>query len=217
MDDLVSNERAGAAEPVADESALRALYPAVSDLAARKCIDHLDAHCRSFIALSPFVCIGTSRADGGGDVSPKGDAPGFVEVLDAHTLLIPDRVGNNRLDSLSNITVNPDVGLLFLIPGVNETLRVNGRGRIVRDSALMQSMAVNGKAPTTGLLVEVREAFLHCAKALVRSKLWAEDYKVERSVLPPLGKIIRDQVEGASFSAEEAEERIQESLRDRLY
>ncbi len=209
--------QAGEAETIEDESALRALYPAVSELAARKSIDHLDRHCRDFIALSPFVCIGTSRPDGGGDVSPKGDAPGFVEVLDATTLLIPDRVGNNRLDSLSNITVNPEVGLLFLIPGINETLRVNGTGRIVRDPELLGELAVNNRAPVTGLLVTVREAFLHCAKALVRSRLWQEDYKVDRGVLPPLGHIIRDQIKDVPFDADEAEARVQQSLRDKLY
>ena len=138
----------------------------------KKCIPSLDRHCREFIERSPFLCIGTSGAGGRADVSPRGDPPGFVQVLDDNTLFIPDRPGNNRLDTMTNIIENPNVGLLFLVPGFDDTLRVNGRATIVRDEALAQAAVVNGKEPKVGIRVEVEEAFLHCAKAFKRSRLW---------------------------------------------
>ncbi len=197
------------------EAELRNRYSEPSELARKKCLASLDQHCRKFISLSPCLCIGTSRPDGG-DVSPRGDAPGFVHVLDDTTILIPDRPGNNRLDSLSNVTTNPHVGILFLIPGIEETLRINGVARVVTDADVLATMAVNGKPPRTALLVEVREAFLHCAKALRRSRLWDDDYRVERKTLPTLGRMLTDQME-TDMTEEEAEARVQHSLRNRLY
>lgn len=201
---------------VASEDELRSLYGTPGKLAVDKQIDRLDVHARRFIELSPFLVISSHGADGLGDVSPKGDAPGFVQVLDDRTLLIPDRPGNNRLDTLSNVTVNDGVGLLFMVPGVCETLRVNGRARIVTDDDLLTPTAVRGRLPTAGVLVAVEEVYLHCAKALVRSKLWDDDYRVERRTLPSLAQMISDQV-GGGFDVAEAEARVEDSLKNRLY
>ncbi len=194
---------------------LRDLYSEPSELARKKCLSRLDRHCRKFISLSPFLCIGTSRPDGG-DVSPRGDAPGFVRVLDDTTILIPDRPGNNLLDSLSNVTENPNVGILFMIPGIEETLRINGVASVVTDGDALASMEVNGKRPRSALKVEVREAFLHCAKAIRRSRLWDDDYRVDRGTFPTLGRMLTDQME-TDLTPDEAEERVQDSLRNRLY
>lgn len=195
--------------------ALRAAYGEPSDLARRKALDRLDRHCRALIAASPFVVIGTADAQGRQDVSPRGDPPGFVAVLDERRLLIPDRPGNKRLDSLANVLENPRVGLLFMIPGMNETLRVNGRGSIVTDPGLLEPLAVQGKAPPSALLVEVEEAFLHCAKAFLRSKLWDPEAQVDRKDFPTLGRMIADQI--ADVDAEATDERIDQAYRERLY
>ena len=159
---------------VRDASELEALYAAPFERSVRKQIDHLDEYCRAFIARSPLLVIGTQgpAPDGVGDASPRGDTPGFVRVVDDYTLLIPDRRGNNRIDGLHNIVRNPAVGLLFLIPGITETFRVNGDAVISRDPALTESFAVDGKAPRTVLIVKLKEAYMHCSRALVRSDLW---------------------------------------------
>ncbi|MCW5731287.1 MAG: pyridoxamine 5'-phosphate oxidase family protein [Alphaproteobacteria bacterium] len=194
---------------------LREIYDAPSRIAVAKCLPALDRHCRDFIALSPFLVIGTSRGDGSQDVSPRGDPPGFVRVIDERTLAIPDRPGNNRLDSLGNIQDNPRVGLIFFIPGVEETLRVNGRARISLDADLLAGMAVQGKPPRSALIVEVEECYLHCAKALKRARLWGAEHRIERSRLPTLGQMVADQT--GLEKAEEADRRLEESYRTRLY
>ena len=194
---------------------LRALYGEPGELARRKVIDRLDSHCRAFIAASPFLVIGSADAAGRMDVSPRGDAPGFVAVLDGRRLLIPDRIGNNRLDTMGNIQANPNVGLIFFVPGMNETLRVNGRATITADAALLEPLAVQGRAPKTGILVEVEEAFLHCAKALMRSKLWEPETRIERKAFPSLGRMIADQIGGVDVA--EADARVEESYRTRMY
>ena len=200
---------------VRDTESLVSLYGEPSEVAVRKTLTRLDKHCRAFIAKSPFLVLGSAAAAGPADVSPKGDAPGFVQVLDDTTLLIPDRRGNNRLDGLRNVVENPHVALIFLVPGVGETLRVNGRAEITTDPALLTPLAVRGKAPATGLLVRVDEAFLHCAKAIMRSKLWDPETRIERKALPSLGRMIADQVEG--FEAEATDAHVEESYRERLY
>lgn len=202
--------------PVACEGDLRDMYPQVSQLARDKALPRLDGHCRRFIAMSPFLCLGTSRADGAADVSPRGDAPGFVRVVDDTTLLLPDRPGNNRLDSLSNVLANPNVGLLFFIPGFEETLRVNGTAEIVTDPALLADMAVNGKVPRSALKVTVAEAFLHCAKALKRSRLWSDDYRQDRRVMPGLGTIIVEQTK-AALDPDEADRLVEDGYATKLY
>lgn len=200
---------------IADPDALRAHFGPVSMLARRKKIARLDRHCRSFIALSPFLVIATADADGHADASPRGDAPGFVRVLDDVTLLLPDRPGNNLVDSYANTLANPGVGLIFLVPGIDETLRVNGTARIVTDPALLEGLAAQGKIPRTGLLIDVREAFFHCGKALKRARLWDPAQQVERARLPSLGRIIADQT--GDCDAAEADARVEESYRTRLY
>lgn len=202
---------------VEDEGELRGLYNEVSTLAAQKAVPTLEAHSRRFIELSPFLCIASADPAGPADVSPRGDAPGFVKVLDDHNLLIPDRIGNNRLDTFANITKNPHIGLIFLVPGMNETLRVNGQARICTDEEVLAGFEVRGKVPKTGLLVAVEEVMFQCAKALIRSRLWEDDYRVERkTAMPPLGHMIRDQI-GAAQSADEVEAYVQTSLKERLY
>jgi uncharacterized protein len=190
---------------IATETELRARFAAPGRLAVQKQLDHLDANCRRFIALSPFLCLATARADGLADNSPRGDPPGFVQVLDERTLVIPDRPGNNRLDSHSNIIHNPNVGLLFFIPGVTETLRVNGRAKIVADPDLLARFEVRGRPPKVAIVVSVVEAFLHCSKALIRSRLWEEDAKIDRRLLPSLGRMIADVVDQQTSAATVAE------------
>ena len=205
---------------VATEGDLRGLFAPPTDRVIRKQLPKLDKYCRRFIELSPFVCLATSDADGNTDVSPRGDAPGFVRVLDDRTLVIPDRRGNNRLDSLANIVSSPKVGLLFLVPGINETLRVNGAARIVDDPDVLAAAEANGKRPTVAVVVTVTEAFLHCGKAMIRSKLWAEGTQVDRKVLPGLGRMVMEQIEGRALEADEAKQAddwIAESYRTRLY
>lgn len=198
-----------------EELELRGIYGPPMERARIKTLRRLDQHCRRFIELSPFLCLGTSSA-AGNDVTPRGDRPGFVHILDDVTLAIPDWPGNNRLDSLQNVVENPNVGLLFLVPGVDESLRVNGVARISVDAELLGKWVVNGKHPRSVLLVDVKEAFLHCGKALIRSKLWHEDYKVDRSVLPSYGQMLKDQIEIAD-SAEEIETSVAQAYREKLY
>lgn len=203
-------------EVITEKADLKARYGEASERAVLKQLDYLDKHCRAFIALSPFLVIGTMGADGLGDVSPRGDAPGFVAVGDERTLVIPDRPGNNRTDTLLNLLDNAGVGLLFLVPGMNETLRVNGTARIVTDAPVLESLMANGRPPRSALVVEVKEAYLQCAKALIRSKLWADDHRIERKSFPSLGQIITDQI-GRGGDGEEADRGIQEAYRTKLY
>jgi len=194
---------------------LRQSYAPALERAVLKSLRKLDQHCRRFIELSPFLCLGT-QSESNADVAPRGDKPGFVHILDDKTLAIPDWPGNNRLDSLTNILSNPNVGLLFLIPGVEETLRVNGTATISTNPELLARWDVNGKNPKSVLLVTVGEAFLHCGKALIRSKLWQEDYKVERSALPSYGRMLKDQIEVCD-TAEEIDKSVAEAYKTRLY
>ncbi|WP_415402857.1 pyridoxamine 5'-phosphate oxidase family protein [Tateyamaria sp. SN3-11] len=185
------------AHKITSEQALRDLFPPTHDLAGRKALPMLDKHARRFIELSPFLCVGTQNADGTADVSPRGDPAGFVKVLDPKTLAIPDRPGNNRLDTLANIVTNPSVGLLFIIPGFDDTLRVNGEASLVTDPGLLDSMRVNDRAPRVAIVVRVSEVFMHCAKAFRRSHLWDSDHQRDRSEMPSLMKIMLDQTDGA--------------------
>jgi len=195
--------------------ALRAIYPSPSERALKKQLDKLDRHCRSFIGLSPFVVISSVGADGLADASPRGDRPGFVQILDDHTIAVPDWPGNNRLDTLSNIIVRPSVGLLFLVPGVDETLRVNGEAELRDDEDLRSLFERSGKLPRLVILVHVKEAYLHCAKALMRSRLWDPTSRIERSLLPTMNEMLQDQI-GVAGSIEPQEEMI-ERYRKVLY
>src|SRR6266403_5407386 len=194
---------------------LREIYGPPSDRSVKKQLSRLDKHCRAFIARSPFLVIASSDPSGRCDASPKGDAPGFVQVLDDETLLIPDRLGNNRVDTLGNLMERPGVGLIFFVPGLNETLRVNGRARITTDPALLEPLAVNGKAPRSGILVSADEVYFHCGKALIRSDLWNPEKQLRRSEFPSLGHILADQIGG--ITVEESERLTAESYKTRLY
>ena len=200
---------------VADYAALKAIYGEASELARRKLLSRLDRHCRNFISISPFLVIGSASAAGPADVSPRGDAPGFVAVIDDRTLVIPDRPGNRLNDTLGNILENPQVALIFFVPGMNETLRVNGRAQITSDETMLAPLAVQGKLPLSGILVEVEEAFLHCAKALIRSRLWAAESQIDRRSFPSLGEMISDQIEGLDRDTVDAQ--IAASIKKRLY
>ncbi len=201
------------------EKALRALYGEPSALSLKKELDHLDHNCRRFVELSPFLCLATFGADGRADNSPRGDAPGFVEVADEKTLLLPDRPGNNRIDSLTNIVNRPEVGLLFFIPGFTETLRVNGRARLTTAQDLMSRFTVDSRAPRLIVVVTVEEVFLQCSKALIRSKLWKEEARVDRKALPTLGQMIADVVDAKTNAAtvKTYDELIDQNARDELY
>lgn len=177
-----------------DETALREVYPGPSDGAVNKQLSQLDPHSRHFISLSPFLCLGTSRADGLADVSPRGGGPGFVHALNDTQLALPDRPGNNRLDSLTNIVHTPAVGLLFFVPGFEEMLRVNGVAESVTTPDLMERFTIDSKPPRSVLLIEVKEVYFHCTKALRRSALWNPDKHVARDTMPSFGQIMRDQM-----------------------
>ena len=195
--------------------ALARLYKAPSERVRLKQLDRLDRHCRRFIELSPPAILGSSSPEGGADVSPRGGEPGFVRVLDERTLALPDRPGNNRIDSLVNLIASPEVALLFLIPGVDELLRVAGSAEIRDDAELLGSFAVGERLPRTVLLVHVREAFLHCGKALMRARLWQEASKIERASLPSLDEMLKEQI--GSAEPAEAQAVMLARYRENLY
>lgn len=181
---------------IASLDALRALYGPAKTRSVRKQLSVLDAHCLRFISLSPFVVLASNGAGGMPDASPRGGVPGFVHAPDALTLLIPDASGNNRLDTLENIVETGRLGLLFMVPGVDETLRVNGAAQLSTDPALLALVAGRGPAPRMVIRVRVAEAYLHCAKALMRSKLWSPELHLPRAELPTMGQMLKDQVGG---------------------
>jgi hypothetical protein len=191
---------------------LRDVYGPAIERARKKSLRRLDGHCRRFIELSPFVCMGTVGS-GGADVTPRGDQPGFVHVLDETTLAMPDWPGNNRLDSLENLREDARVGLLFLIPGFEETLRVNGRAEISFAEELLGRWE---KRPKSALVIRVEEAFLHCGKAMIRSRLWDPAAHVDRGALPSYGQMMKDQIEIADTAAE-IEASVADGYRNRLY
>jgi PPOX class probable FMN-dependent enzyme len=174
---------------------LRSIYRKPRELAANKVLTEFEEHSRRFVKLSPFLVISTIGTDGIGDVSPRGDAPGFVKVMDDNrTIAIPDRRGNNRIDTLSNIITNPSVGTIFFIPGIAEVMRVNGTATVDDDADLRTAFEVKGKRPSTVILIEAREIFLHCAKAIMRSGLWRQENQVERTIMPTIAQMISDQI-----------------------
>lgn len=186
---------------------LRNLFDEPSDRARRKELRKLEKHTKLFLSKSPFVCMATAGPDGA-DCSPKGDAPGFVAVLDDHTLAIPDRRGNNRVDSLVNLIDNPQVGLLFFIPGAPDTLRINGTAHLSTDPDLRARFTFRGKQPKVVIVVAIEQVYLHCAKALIRAKMWEEDSKVDRTSMPSFSRMLYEQIsdtpdEGVIKNAEE--------------
>ncbi|MFN8356157.1 MAG: pyridoxamine 5'-phosphate oxidase family protein [Spirosomataceae bacterium] len=174
---------------ITSEEQLRETLGYPSEIVTRKTINYIDEHCRSFIEKSPFITIATSDLAGNLDVSPKGDPAGFVKILDEKTLAIPDRPGNAKADTLTNVIKNPNIGLIFLIPGVRETLRINGEAKIVQDKWVLEQLIVDGKMPSFAIIVTVKEVFMHCAKCIIRSKLWQVDSAKQASV-PSLAKVL---------------------------
>jgi PPOX class probable FMN-dependent enzyme len=181
---------------IEDIEQLRAAYGTPDERAIKKQLSRLDRHCRDFIARSPFLVISSTDPSGRCDASPKGDAPGFVRVIDDTTLLIPDRLGNNRVDTIGNLVERPGIGLIFFVPGINETLRVNGRANITTDPVLLEPLAVNGKVPRSGILVTAEEVYFHCGKALIRSDLWNPDKHIRRSAFPSFADVLTEQIGG---------------------
>ena len=203
---------------VSSEERLREIIGGPSALVAAKVADRLNDLTRQFVERSPFVCVATSRPDGGLDISPRGDPAGFVRILDNRRLLIPERPGNRLADTLTNLLADPRIGLLFLIPGVGETFRVNGRAAIVDDPTLLAESAVEGRIPKLGVLVTVEEAFTHCPKALIRSDLWNPERHVDHEELPSSGAILRS-VSDESLDVEtyERERAARYARREGLY
>lgn len=200
---------------IGDNGSLREVYGQPAEMTLKKILDRLDDHCRRFIALSPFLTIASTSASGT-DCSPRGDEPGFVKVADERTLLLPDRRGNNILDTLQNVLARPEVGLLFLVPGLNETLRVNGKARIVTEPDVLQSMAVKGKiVPSSALEIAVEQVYFHCGRSLLRADLWNADKKVTREAFPMLGTVLADQIKGVD--AEATNKRLETAYTTNLY
>jgi PPOX class probable FMN-dependent enzyme len=196
---------------VTSSGALAELMGAPSDLAVKKQLDELDSHMLSFIGASPFLLLGTVGSSGRCDVSPRGDAPGFVRALNSRTLVIPERPGNRRTDSLRNVIETGAVGLLFLIPGLGETLRVNGRACVIQDEEILPTLAAQGKTPQVAVAVDVEECFLQCAKALLRSELWAGREGAPDLPLACFSQMLMDQTKLEGTTREALEERIQAS------
>jgi uncharacterized protein len=205
------------AQTISSIETLREVYgsPPPDSLAIRCVLSSLDTHHRAFIALSPFLVLASADAQGMTDVAPRGDLPGFVAVLDEHTLLIPDQPGNKKLVTLSNIIENPHVALIFFVPGRVDSLRVNGQAQITTDLTLLAPLAVQGKPPKSGLVVAVTQAWLHCGKALIRSQLWEPEAQVAPDALPTLGQMIADQIGGVDAAATDA--RLEQANKTRLW
>ena len=202
---------------ITDEKDLRALLGSPSDVAVRKQIARLDEHCRAFIAHAPFVALATADGAGRCDVSPKGDPAGFVRVLDDTHLVVPDRPGNKRLDGLRNILANPHVGVIFLVPGIGETLRVNGKAWITRDGELLDRLVAKGKRPELAIGVEVEEVFLHCAKAFKRSELWEPERWPSLEGLVCSAQIFLDHAKPEGMTLEDVQKRLDTGYRTTLY
>jgi PPOX class probable FMN-dependent enzyme len=200
---------------VPDLRALRDRIGEPREASLTKDRDRLDKYDRLFLSKSPFLSLGTTAADGHVDVSIRGDPPGFVRVLDDRTILIPERPGNRRADTMGNLMKNPAIGIVSFVPGVEETLRICGRGLVVDDSELLAPSAVRNRPPKVGIQVEIDRVFFHCGKALKRSDLWGGGYQIERSEFPSLAQILHDQKWGGDVDSIQAE--IDESYQNRMY
>lgn len=201
---------------ITSEEELREIMGHPSEIVTRKTINHIDQHCKSFIEKSPFITIATSDLNGNFDVSPKGDPAGFVKILSDKLLAIPDRPGNRKADTLRNIIQNPNIGLIFLIPGIKETLRVNGEAKIVRDEKVLELLSCQGKTPSFAIIVQVKEAFMHCAKCMIRSNLWGTIDDTQERPVPSLGKVLVDHGK-LEISFEELDDRIKNDEKTNLY
>lgn len=205
------------ARVIRSEQELREVVAPPTSFVAEKAIDHIDDASRRFVEASPFFLLSTAAVDGTCDVSPRGDPPGSVVVLDRHTLAFGDRRGNRRLDSLRNILANPRVGMLFLVPGVGDTLRVNGAARIVADTAYLSDMARGGVVPHLAVEVVVEELFLHCSKAFARSALWDPASWPGKRAVPSAGEIVRSQHAAVTVPAAEIDAALDDDARDNRY
>ncbi|KUP93032.1 pyridoxamine 5'-phosphate oxidase family protein [Tritonibacter horizontis] len=203
-------------EYITSQEQLRQAFGRPHEVAVQKELRQIDAHSRRFIEKSPFVFIGSQDRNGNGDVSPKGDRPGFVQVLDDRTLAVPDRPGNNRLDTWENVVDNPAVGLIFVIPGMNETLRINGEARLTTDADLCARLHVNARPALAVMVVKVRQVYMHCAKAFIRSHLWAPDTWPDRAEMPTLGAILKDQAQLAE-TVEAFDAHLDQAYRETLW
>jgi len=200
-----------------NETDLREIYRPPSTPALRKQIDLIDQHCRTFIAHSPFVLVGTAAADGTCDVSPKGGPPGFVAVLDEHRLAVPDLAGNNRLDSMRSLVVNPGIGLLFLVPGLDETLRVNGTAEVTIDDDVLDACALVDVRPRVAIVVTAHECFIHCAKAFRRGGVWKPESWPDRSDMPSVACMLRDHAGFSDVDLTEMETALEDNYRRTLW
>lgn len=195
---------------------LRTHFGPVHGLALKKEMRCFDSHARHFISLSPFLCMATFAEGGGADNSPRGDMPGFASVLDDEHLLIPERPGNNRLDALTNLIGNPAIGLIFLLPGIRESLRVNGTATIIVDDPRLESLAVRSRVPAAGILVKTSEVYFHCGKALIRSHLWDPDRRIDQTDFPTFGQILADQIP-ADRPGHEIDKTLEQAYKTSLY
>jgi PPOX class probable FMN-dependent enzyme len=216
MPDALS-PRSPALLDAAGAAALVASYAPVSKGALLKDIGHIDVHMGRFIGLSPLCLVATADASGKQDVTPRGDPPGSFKVLDERTIALADRPGNNRLDTLKNLLENPEVALIFLVPGITETVRVAGTAWLSVDSELLASMAVQGKEPRCAIVISVRQAYLHCAKALLRSKLWQPDYVQPKGTFPSISRIVGEQIGLSEADKTAADARTERAYRDGLW
>lgn len=201
---------------ITSEEELRGIMGHPSEVVTKKTIDHIDEHCENFIKRSPFITIATSDLHGNFDVSPKGDPAGFVKILNNKTLAIPDRPGNRKADTLRNIIQNPNLGLIFLIPGIKETLRVNGQAQVVTDEEVLALLEVQGKQPSFAIIVHVKEAFMHCAKCMIRSNLWGKVDDTSERPVATLGKTLVDHGK-LDMDFDELDNMIKEDERTNLY
>jgi len=204
-------------EILTSESQVRDIIGLPSDLIMRKSISSLDKHCLNFIALSPLLFLSSADDQGNCDVSPRGDAPGSVLVIDQNHIAIPERPGNRRIDTLRNILLNPKIGLLFIIPGLGETLRINGYARIIKDDNILKKMKAHEKQPVLAIGVQIEECYIHCAKAFMRSKAWDADSWLKQSELPSIPAMVKDHLNSAEYTEESIRIGFQESYEKRLY
>ncbi|HJE59457.1 MAG TPA: pyridoxamine 5'-phosphate oxidase family protein [Nocardiopsis listeri] len=203
-------------EPMSLER-VRELVGEPSEAAEAKVQDHVDRNIHRFIAHSPFVCVATAHADGTADCSPRGDHPGFVKVLDSRTLAIPDRVGNNRLDTFENLATDPRIGLVFLVPGHHESLRVNGTAYLSEDPDVLARLEAEGKTPKVAIIVRVQEAYLHCGRAILRARLWDPDGFALADHVPSMGEVIAARLGNTETSAGAIDEALAKSTYRNLY
>ncbi len=204
------------AESITSAEALRAHYGEPPAMVVAMIKTFLDEHHQNFIRHSPFVCVASAAQDGQPNVSPKGDAPGFVHILDRKTLIIPDRPGNSKVESFENVIANPKIALIFFIPGITESLRVQGTAKIVRGSDMLALGKVGEKLPPSALVVSVTKAYMHCGKALIRSRLWAPESHVADGVIAPFSRVVKEQA-NAPMDVGEVQKHLDRAYREQLY